>query len=394
MLEADNPPAPAGQSLPLVIVGGGVMGLFAALEAGERGLSTVLLDAGPLAGAASNGLIGALMPHMPDRWSEKKQFQFDALLDLEQEIARLEGLTGLSAGFRRSGRLVPLGKPHLREIALRHSREATVNWQQRGRSFAYEVVDDAPEAALFAPGVAAHGFVRDTLAARLSPRALARLLVARLAMLPTVTLRPHTAVSGIEAGSRCVRLADGSALPYGRLLVANGHQAFALIETLVGGPFAKPLGQPVKGQSARLGAALDPSLPVIFRDGLYVIAHDDGTVAVGSTSEDRFDDPHGTDAGLDAVIEAVRALMPVLREAPVLERWAGLRPKAIGRDPMAGPLPGVADVHLLAGGFKVSFGLAHRLARAVIARLAGDPSPLPLPEAFAPATHLTLARGG
>lgn len=92
-------------SVPLLIVGGGIMGLWAAVKAERLGIDTLLVEAGRLGGGASGGLLGALMPHMPDRWSDKKQFQFDALVALEAEIAGLEAETGLSGGYRRCGRI-------------------------------------------------------------------------------------------------------------------------------------------------------------------------------------------------------------------------------------------------------------------------------------------------
>lgn len=109
MGKADNPPGPAGQSsVELLIVGGGIMGLWAAVHAERLGIETLLVDSARLGSGASGGLLGALMPHMPDKWSGKKQFQFDALVALESDIAALEATTGLSAGYRRSGRLIPL----------------------------------------------------------------------------------------------------------------------------------------------------------------------------------------------------------------------------------------------------------------------------------------------
>ncbi|MGO7515517.1 FAD-dependent oxidoreductase, partial [Rhizobium ruizarguesonis] len=83
-----------------------MMGLWAAVHAERRGIRTLIADDGRLGEGASGGLLGALMPHMPDRWSEKKQFQFDALVSLEAEITALEAETGLSAGYNRSGRLI------------------------------------------------------------------------------------------------------------------------------------------------------------------------------------------------------------------------------------------------------------------------------------------------
>ena len=96
----------------LLIVGGGIMGLWAAVMADRAGLKTVLVERDRIGAGASGGVLGALMPYMPDRWDVKKQFQFDALVTLEQEIAGLEAQTGMSAGYRRSGRLMPLPQPH------------------------------------------------------------------------------------------------------------------------------------------------------------------------------------------------------------------------------------------------------------------------------------------
>lgn len=105
---SDKTAAMSGQlRADLVIVGGGIMGLWAALKAERRGIDTIMIDGDGVASGASGGLLGALMAHMPDRWNEKKQLQFEGLLSLEAEIALLEDETGLSAGYQRCGRLIP-----------------------------------------------------------------------------------------------------------------------------------------------------------------------------------------------------------------------------------------------------------------------------------------------
>ncbi len=125
---SDKTAAMSGQlRADLVIVGGGIMGLWAALKAERRGIDTILIDEDKTGSGASGGLLGALMAHMPDRWNEKKQLQFEGLVSLEAELAALEAETGLPAGYRRCGRLIPLPKPHLRPLAERHSREAETN---------------------------------------------------------------------------------------------------------------------------------------------------------------------------------------------------------------------------------------------------------------------------
>lgn len=389
MPSADKAPAAAGQPCAdLVIAGAGVMGLWAAFHAGRRGLRTLLLDTAHAGAGASGGLLGALMPHMPDRWSAKKQFQFDALVSLEERIAELEAMTGLSAGYRRCGRLIPLPKPHLREIALRHSVDAQTVWHGGERRFHWHVTDAPPVDGWLRPDAGASGFVQDTLAGRVFPRALVAALKAAIASMPEVTIRERAGVAGIDAERKALVMANGESLPYGACIVAAGVASFPLLETL-GPALARPLGQPVKGQAALLQANADPAMPVIYLDGLYVVAHEGGHVAVGSTSENRFDEPFTTDAQLDDLIGRARDLVPALRDAPVAERWAGLRPKAVDRDPMVGPHPDHPSVIALTGGFKVSFGLAHELAAAAIRQVAGEAGGLP--DGFALAHHLAVA---
>ncbi len=55
-------------------------------------------------------------------------------------------------------------------------------------------------------------------------------------------------------------------------------------------------------------------------------------------------------------------LMPVLHGASVIDRWAGVRPRAMTRAPLMGAWPG-RDGHFVAnGGFKIGFGVAPRMA--------------------------------
>ncbi len=54
--------------------------------------------------------------------------------------------------------------------------------------------------------------------------------------------------------------------------------------------------------------------------------------------------------------------MPLLADAPVVDRWAGVRPRARSRAPMLGAWPG-RDGHFIAnGGFKIGFGMAPKVA--------------------------------
>lgn len=388
MGKADRTSAAAGQSsVALLIIGGGIMGLWAAVKAERQGIDTLLVDGGPLGQGASGGLLGALMAHTPDRWNDKKQFQFDALLSLEQEIADLEAETGSSVGYRRCGRLIPLAKPHQRAIAEAHGRDAAVHWRQ-GRAFVWTVTDAPTHDGWPAAGESGCGLVHDTFAARVSPRRLTAKMISLLRRARHVRLAEGAAVASINPVRGTARIEDGVEIAFGHCIIAAGHRSFRLMDTF-GPPLGIPLGMAVKGQAALMRAGGLSDRPLIFRDGLYVVPHDGDTVAIGSTSENSFADPSGTDAQLDDLVTAARALVPALAQAPVIERWAGLRPKAIGRDPMIGPHPEHPHILALTGGFKVSFGVAHRLAGAVLAGLQGGPAAVP--PSFLYASHLSLA---
>lgn len=405
MNNADNPAGAGGQSegqaatslrgaatLPastdLVIIGGGIMGLWAAVKAERLGIRTVLVDSGKLGRATSGGLLGALMPHMPDKWNDKKQFQFDALLSLEDEVAQIEAETGLSCGYRRTGRLIPLPKSHLGAIAFRHSEDATTHWDQGGRRFHWHVADQTPHPGWPDASFCGAGIVHDTFAARVSPRKLTEALAASLQAGRHVTVVEGLAASSIDGTSGRVEFVDGTSIAFGACIVAAGHRAFPLIEAL-SGPLPQAIGQPVKGQAALLRAGADPDLPLLYLNGLYLVPHDNGDIALGSTSEETFDEPFSTDHQLEDLVERARMLVPSLGNAPVVERWAGLRPKAIDRDPMVGPHPDHANVIALTGGFKVSFGVAHLLAEAALDAVSGRI--MPVPASFLLENHLSVA---
>lgn len=106
----------------------------------------------------------------------------------------------------------------------------------------------------------------------------------------------------------------------------------------------------------------EPAAPQLFVGGLHIIPHANGTVAIGSTSERDFENPVLTDAQCDILLERAYAALPVLENAEIIERWAGVRPRAKSRAPLLGRWPEKRGHYLANGGFKIGFGMAPKIA--------------------------------
>ncbi|MEM9779547.1 MAG: FAD-binding oxidoreductase [Pseudomonadota bacterium] len=356
----------------VLVVGAGIFGLSVAWAAHYRGLRVRVLEADRIASGASGGVVGALSPHVPDQWNPKKQFQFEALSTAARHWAEVDRISGLTSGYGRTGRLMPLPSAEAAGRAAARAADATQNWGTVAR---WETVAGH---SLIAPAQAPHGLIHETLSARLFPRAACLSLAQALRELG-VEISEHTQITRVAQGR-----VETSAGPIAadQIVLAAGVPGFALMAPLLG----QSTGVGVKGQAALLKAALPPDTPIFFHDGLYVIPHAEGMVAVGSTSENRFDDATTTDQQLDTLLARAAVLCPALTGAEVIQRWAGVRPKARRRDPMLGPVPGHPGVFAATGAFKIGFGIAHKVGESLADMLTGQPPDLP--PSFAVAHHM------
>jgi glycine oxidase len=356
----------------IAIVGGGVVGLWTAYYAAQSGAEIVLIDQNTLGSGASNGLLGALMPHQPINWNEKKQFQFDGLTTLPEEIAKLEKLTGITTGYFRCGRIMPIAHPEKRRQSASWVKGAKDNW-----SGAYDWrVEDKNPADNWLGNIGPNGYNIDTLSARVNPRALVKALINSLAEHDNVAVLENTLIAELS-DKGALTTTDAETIKPNKTIITAGHGSFPLLENITG----RTLGTGVKGQAALLrpASAINISAPILYDNGTYVIAHEDGLVAVGSTSEREYSDPSQTDQALDVVIEKATKICPALENAKIIERWAGVRPRATGRDPIIGALPEHNDIIVATGGFKITLAIAHLMARCALSAAAGNSMAIPSP---------------
>ncbi len=365
----------------VAVIGAGVFGLACALACALRGRSVIVLERAHPGAGASGGLVGALAPHPPDRWSAKKALQLEALLEAEAFWASVAAIGGGDPGYRRLGRLIPLRDDRERALAEVRAAGAATHWGVRAR---WSVLDRASLPAWIDRDAAPCGAVRETLSARLNPRAAVAALAAAVAA--SGGEMRLAAAQAIKGGR--VRLADGDAVSASVVVLAAGEGSARLL----GPAAAAAMGRGVKGQAALVDPGPGGAPPeMLYCDGLYVVPQPGGMVAIGSTSETDWRDPQSVDAGLYALIERAGRVCPGLTGARVIERWAGVRPRGALPEPVAGPAPGMPGVLIAGGGYRTGFTFAPQVGRFVAALIDGD-RPIPT-GGVAPERHVAAVDG-
>ena len=320
----------------ITVIGAGIAGLSAGWEIARRGHHVRVIEADRIGAGSSGGTVGALAPHAPDSWNIKKQTQFQSLLDAAAFWAGVADASGRDPGYARTGRVQAVAAADLPKLRTRIEGAAR-HWQGMARMW---LTDTRPEGPLV-PESPDGWWLMDDLTARLSPRMAGAALAAAITAKGGEIVLGQTVHPGIIAGPA---------------IWATGAPGLAML----GDDLGRKVGQGVKGQSAALRFDA-PDAPQVYADGLHVVPHADGTVGVGSTSENSYDHA-GVDGLLDDVITRARALCPALQGAEVLDRWAGIRPRARSRAPLLGAWPGRPGHFVLNGGFKIGFGMAPVLA--------------------------------
>lgn len=277
------------------MAGAGVIGLSCALELRAAGMQVVVLERGMAGRQASWAAAGMLAASDAENPADLKALAARSL-DLYPDY--------LDILRERGGVDVPFET----QWTLEHAE----GWRHHRTTL---------------PALGGKGF-RRIAEQSVDPRRLLEALLAAVAA-AGVELREETPVRG------AYELTDGINIRAGKEMLSCG----AFLDC-TGAWSAAPV-HPAKGQMLRVDApgvmaAYGLGNVVVRTPDVYLVPRLDGSVVIGATVEDAEFDRTVHDADIAHLRYEAAELLPALRDAAELERWAGLRPDTPDHLPILG----------------------------------------------------------
>jgi glycine oxidase len=292
------------KSWDVIIVGGGIVGLSLSIELRKSGASILVVERGEPGRESSHAAGGMLVDCAVETAPAVQELATASARIYPEFVQELEAESGLKVDLRDQGTILLPSAEHAAHPALQASRIDPVQLSEFEPSLSE---CDCPVFLLKERSV--------------DPRALTA------AVIKTAKSRGVDFSSGDEVTA--VNISDGAASG------VTTSKTFFLAPKVVNcaGAWAGQLGpqplptRPVKGQMLCL---IMPSRTlvkhVIRAPSVYLIPRSDGRLLVGATVEEAGFDKRTDRETIQRLQAEAIALVPKLREAKILEAWAGLRP--------------------------------------------------------------------
>lgn len=340
-----------------IIVGSGVIGCSTALELANTGASVLLLERGPAGQESSWAGGGILYPLLPwDYSGAVNQLVQRSLALFPAWAENLLAASCIDPEYRQCGMLVlpPFSTATAQAWCNKH---ATPLETTGAREIIPRLATN--EDALWLPDVAQ---------AR-NPRLL-KALRRRLEILG-VQIHEHTEVTGWrsdDSGVTDVQTNHGT-LSAGRYILTAGAWSRQLL-----GEHALNLDiRPIRGQMLLFKTEPGTLRSIILKNGIYLIPRLDGHILAGSTLEDAGFDKTTTEEAKAMLYAQATGILPLLKDAPLLQHWSGLRPGSPDNIPTIDRHPQLNNLYISSGHFRYGVTMAPASAEIITNLILGRP---------------------
>jgi glycine oxidase len=348
----------------ILIAGAGIVGCAIACELASRGARVTIVDARGIGSGATHASAGILAPHIEGHLAPLRTLGVRSLELYDRFVDRVAAESGQPVDYQRTGTL---------EVAITSDEAAALCAASRalaGLGVAHSMLDgsearalepELPAAVVSALLVPDHGYVAaDTLTRALVAAATKH--GASFAIAPAVAVRGGSPPE--------VATPDGT-MTADAVVVAAGSWSGSLTAASPDAGGARTAIRPIRGQLLRLRLATPPASRVIWGSGCYLVPRRDGAVLAGATVEDVGFDETATASGVQRLLAASTALLPILQQAAFEEVRVGLRPMTPDELPAIGPSSTERNVFYASGHYRNGVLLAP-LTAALVADLLLD----------------------
>ncbi len=343
----------------VMIIGGGIVGCMTAMELVNRGCRVTIVERNQIAsqtsGESSWAGGGIIFPLLPWLYSEPVNTLTNNGANFYRELSqRLQLETGIDANFEQSGFLL------LPAFDVKSAQAWCMQNQvpvQAVKASAFKVQSLSGEDALWLPTVC-----------QIRPPYLMQAMRKWLEQ-HKVTLLEHTQLAPLKETQRLTewQTIDGEKLGADQFVVTSGAWSFELLKETT----AKLKVKPMRGQILLYQPEHNLE-QIVYREGFYMIPRRDGYLLAGSTLEDVGFDASVTEAVRDELRIKAEAIMPALKNEPIIKHWSGLRPGTPENLPTIGAHPTIENLYLNTGHFRYGLTMAPASAQLVAALMSGE----------------------
>ncbi len=350
-----------------MIIGGGIVGCMTAMELVNQGHRVTIVERNQIAsqtsGESSWAGGGIIFPLLPWQYSEPVNTLTRPAADYYRALSqKLLRETGLDADFAQSGFL----------LLPKFDTNAALDWCKKYQvevhavnSADYDVQSLSGDDALWLPEVC-----------QIRPPYFMQAMRKWLEQ-NNVTMLEHTQLAPLQETAQLDewQTTGGDKLRADQFVVTSGAWSFDLLKETA----AKLNIKPMRGQILLYKPEKNLK-QMVYREGFYMIPRLDGYLLAGSTLEDVGFDNGITEAVRDELRIKAEAIMPELKNQPIIKHWSGLRPGTPENLPTISAHPTIKNLYLNTGHFRYGLTMAPASAKLITALMAGeipqiDPTP-------------------